>query len=145
MTAKAILYNILGFWIHWCLVGWAGYEYLDTGSLLLAEVLFLIGAFRFTIWILELDNHLSRPVAIVFVVLVDCPINIAWSPILLLSIAGSYGEDLTFTAHCKAIRNYSLAKLSVGKKLDPVEAARFWLCEKVYGPIMNAIDPGHYH
>lgn len=81
--------------------------------------------------------------------IIDVTVNVNYSLIFLLGHpAGKLGEDLTFTSHCKAIKVYTENKifnhgLNNGR-ITKLEYARYWLCENVYGKIMNAIQRGHY-
>ena len=102
------------------------------------------------IWVKE--NHIpdvkkatgwQKGLAYAFVTL-DVYFNIVFSPLLLLQMANSYGEGLTFTSHCKAIKRYSEEKLALNDKLTPVEKVRYLLCEKAYGRILNLVEKRHY-
>lgn len=45
-------------------------------------------------------------------------------------------------AGCFQLSNYNHG-LKNGR-LTKLDIARYWLCQNIYGPIMNAIQPGHY-
>lgn len=111
---------------------------------------FTLAFFIFIIWVKE--NYVpdikqatgwQKGIAYAFV-LVDVYFNVTFSPLLLQQFANSYDEGWTFTSHCRAIKRYSEAKIASGKRLNPVEWLRYWLCENLYGKVLNLGEPGHY-
>jgi len=75
---------------------------------------------------------------------IDVTVNVNYPPLLLLGHpAGKLGEDLTFTAHCKAIKVYTENKIFKHQHLTELEKVRYKLAN-FYGGIMNAIQKGHY-
>jgi len=89
-------------------------------------------------------SKLAYPFIAVFGI-IDVTVNVNYSLVFLLGHpAGKLGEDLTFTSHCKAIRVYTRDKMAKKQYLTKFELARYWLCENIYGKIMNAIQKGHY-
>jgi len=76
--------------------------------------------------------------------IIDVVVNVNYSIFLLLGHpAGKLDEDLTFTAHCKAIKVYTENKGFLKQHLTELEKMRYRLCN-FYGGIMNAVQRGHY-
>lgn len=155
---KNIIINIAAIYLFIELIGWLAQFFPILGMYLDApyyEQAFL--AFWFTLvffivimalqvrYKLTTDNISGWKKAVAYLfALDDVYFNVTFSPFLLFQYANSYGEGWMFTSHCRAIKNYSEQKLISGDILTPVEISRYWLCEKVYGPIMNLVQKGHY-
>jgi len=76
---------------------------------------------------------------------IDVTVNVNYSPVLLLGHpAGKLREDLTFTAHCKAIKTYTENKIFLKQHLTELEKIRYKLAN-FYGGIMNMVQKGHYN
>ncbi len=154
MSVKNWIYTVIALWLHWVFIVWAGLEFAPPIEQAVVAFFVLLFSFIFIIWLRDValrnvEKHpwvkpIFYPFGLTFLV-IDVTFNVNWSWLFLLGdLAGKRGEDLTFTAHCKAIRKYIMEKMAKGKQLTKLEKARMFLIEGLYGKIMNMVDPGHY-
>ena len=140
--------------INWLSIGWLGLEAYNSFERAAIAALILIFSFAAIVFIYNIVQRNVKNYPIVGKIfyapltifgIIDVVVNVNYSPILLIGhYAGKLKEDLTFTAHCKAIKVYTQNKVFKGEHVTRLEMARYWLCENVYGPIMNLIQKGHY-
>ena len=154
MSIKNWIYTVIAIWLHLVFILLAGLEFAPTIEQAVVAFFVLLFSFIFIIWLRDaalrnVEKHpwvkpIFYPFGLTFLV-IDVTFNVNWSWLFLLGdMAGKRGEDLTFTAHCKAIRQYIMEKMANGKQLTMIEKARMLLIEGFYGKIMNMVDPGHY-